>query len=190
MKRGDLLFTFATGDKTRKLYTGGGVNCSVMEFAVCDCGADATVIIQGETDSMGFEPMGFCDACHKKCEAEENTHADALDVEDTPAPEGQMYFFYAGTNYDGKGEWYGCWSSLRPATVEFRRAENLAERWGGIYPCEGIILMPADEAQARVSRIRRAIRGERDYIMRDYDDVIDQADDAIILTRSLLQRAH
>jgi hypothetical protein len=100
----------------------------------CVCTNAATVITRGETDSFGWEPVYYCDDCFAKCEASCNEHADALDVEDRPG----FFWISEGTNYDGYGDWDMTFTSYRAAVRYLRDISDRADRYGGLYPNNGV----------------------------------------------------
>ena len=51
----------------------------ICEGYNCDCERPATVSIQGETDSFGYEILDFCDECYEKCMADEHRLAEEED---------------------------------------------------------------------------------------------------------------
>jgi len=100
----------------------------------CECENTATVILQGETDSFGWEPIYYCDDCHNKINAGNDSYKDALDVEDRAG------FFYISeiTNIDGHGDWDSTFTSYRAAVRYLRDIEDRAAPYGGLYPGNGI----------------------------------------------------
>jgi len=40
------------------------------EIEPCTCGAESTLVVRGETDSFGWEPRGFCQACYDALKTE------------------------------------------------------------------------------------------------------------------------
>lgn len=129
----------------------------------CDqCDGKAVVIIRGETDSFGFEPICLCQDCLNCVDKGAEEWLEATDIEDLQAPEGMLYFFSACTSYDGHGDWCTHRKSLREITKVFRRAEDKAAPWGGLYPI-GVEpeLIPEQEARAQVNEHRAALEKER-----------------------------
>lgn len=54
-----------------------GTRHETEEGAICDdCGAPATITIQGDTDSFGAEYMEFCEDCHERWEEESKEKTD------------------------------------------------------------------------------------------------------------------
>jgi len=118
-----------------------GYQFVVAEDELCEgCENPATVVIQGETDSMGFEPMVLCDACNTNSDGEEERRLAALDVEDRrPAP-GHVFLVSECTNYDigPAGDWRRSFTSYRKAVSFYREIERKAEPRCGLYPDNGV----------------------------------------------------
>lgn len=119
--------------------------CDICE----DCGSPAALVIQGETDSFGWEPLGLCQACYEKGKAEQSRYDDALDIEDKEPPEGKLFKVDAITNIDSHHEWNATFRSLRKATAYLRRAEKVAAAYAGLYPRENDKVLVVDDPAYR-----------------------------------------
>jgi hypothetical protein len=134
----------------------------------CLCTNDATVIVKGETDSFGWEPVYYCDDCLAKSDGEASSYEAALDVEDRAG----FFYISEGTNYDGYGDWDATFTSYRAAVVYLRRIEDRAAQYGGLYPNNGVQETDAEgleKVKARFARARRELEEEL-YGAADEDD--------------------
>lgn len=130
--RGDILARIPEDNGKVLRYGGGSIT---VESQKCDdCELPAAVIMQGETDSMGFEPIVLCDTCRGKCDAVSANYLNALDVEDRAPKEGHIFLVSECTNYDGHGSWCRTFNSFRLATAYYRKIQQKAEPWMGLYP--------------------------------------------------------
>lgn len=102
------------------------------------CENPAALVMRGETDSMGWEPVVLCEACYKKLQAEERNHDEALDVEDRSPPPGMKFLVAEMTNIDSHLSWCLTFNSYRDAVAFLRRIEKKAARYGGLYPNKGV----------------------------------------------------
>lgn len=138
-----------------------------IEETLCECGREASTYVEGERDSFGFEVLTLCDECLKQVRSETDDYLDALDVEDRAPPAGYVFVVLEGTNYDSLRSWHRKFTSFRAASAFYRRAEEGASGYGGLYPNNGIREMPEDEAVRIFKRIaeaeRRAIEEEMRY---------------------------
>ncbi len=58
-------------DIGKVIHWGGGMTMTV-QATTCECGElPATLVVQGETDSFGWEPREICDVCHQAMLQEE-----------------------------------------------------------------------------------------------------------------------
>lgn len=125
----------------------------------CECHNTAVVILQGETDSFGWEPNYYCADCLAKLDGENDSHEQALDVEDRAG----FFYISEGTNYDGYGDWDATFTSYRAAVVYLRRIEDRAAPYGGLYPNNGIQETDAaglEKVKARFARAQKELEDE------------------------------
>jgi hypothetical protein len=129
-----------------------------------DCGAQAAVVIRGETDSFGFEPIALCSTCLKEVDRNIRAYENGEDVEEAAPAAGHIFVVSECTNYDGKGDWFMWFTSLRKATGYYRACERKAAPWGGLYPDKGVReLTLAAWERMRVSRQRAWEKELADY---------------------------
>ena len=168
----------ADNGKTIKFGAGPGGTLFVRGFEKCEgyncaCSNDAAVIVQGETDSFGWEPVYYCDDCLAKVDGENVSYEAALDVEDRAG----FFYISEGTNYDGYGDWDATFTSYRAAVAYLRDIEDRAAQYGGLYPNNGVQECQTAEAlevvKARFARHRRELEEE----LYGAADDIDAADD-------------
>ena len=133
----------------------GGNSTMVVAASPCesDCSRMADVIIQGETDSFGFEPICLCQQCADRIKNEEKTYKEALDIEDRAPSAGHLFLVSTCTNYD-RYDWCQSFTSFRKASAFLRRCETMAEPFSGLYPQESRVVkeLPEEEVKARVKR--------------------------------------
>jgi hypothetical protein len=138
----------------------------------CDGDRMATVVVKGEEDSFGWEPVFWCDVCAGIGDAENKAYTDALDVEDR-----QGYFYVAEcTNYDGHGNWDMTFTSYRQAVAYLRKIEVRAGRWGGLYPNKGVRETDAKGLEDFKARVAEEHRREIEFEM-DWPEEEDDEDD-------------
>lgn len=137
--------------------TGG---MTVGEAACERCGAPGANVIQGETDSFGFESVVLCDACLKREEEANEQYFSALDVENREPKDGTLFVISESTNHDGHGDWFRSFRSFREATAFYRMIERTAARFCGLYPGKGVREMPAAEVNRIQQRRNEALRRE------------------------------
>ncbi len=119
------------------------------------CGDQAAVVIKGETDSFGFEPIVLCEACAAKCKRGIEDYHKALDIEDRKPQPGHKFLVNECTNHDGHGNWCRVFTSYRAAMGYYRRIEDKAAPWCGLYPDKGVREVPeADAERAMKSHLR------------------------------------
>ena len=174
--QGDILATLPQ-DLGKRIRFGHDLVMTV-EPACCEgCGnAKAAHLIQGETDSFGFEPVALCSACYEQTEAQIEHRLEARDVEDREPKPGHVFFVSEGTNHDGHGDWCRAFRSFRDATAFYQRIEEKAAPWCGLYPGKGVREIPEAERYlaAYRQRILEAEALEAEY---DFDDGVDQYED-------------
>ena len=124
----------------------------------CDC--PGAVVIQGETDSFGFEPMVLCEACAAKCERGTEDYLEALDIEDREPQTGHKFLVSECTNHDGHGNWCRVFTSYRAAMGYYRRIEDKAAPWCGLYPDRGVREVPESDASRALASHRRMLEEE------------------------------
>lgn len=138
---------------------------SVQTMQCERCEAQATTRIEGERDSFGVEYIDLCDACAKKTQDEVDEYHSASDVEDRTG-----WFWVAEmTNYDGHGSWTQFFTSYRAAVSFLRKIERKADRWGGLYPGEGVRELASKE-EYEDKRVAAAAARRRDREEEDRQD--------------------
>lgn len=157
-------------DLGKVIHFGGGMKLTVGEETCECCEAKATQIIQGETDSFGFEPIFLCDACAKAGKDTEDEYKRALDVEDRAPKPGHLFFISECTNVDGHGDWCRAFDSFRAATAYWRQIDRLAEPYAGLYPNRGIREIPEEDARAAERRVAEALQLELESFDEDEDE--------------------
>lgn len=152
-------------DNGKQIHYAHGCTLTV-EAEVCHaCGTTAaTVVIQGETDSFGFEPVFLCEECHVEGVAQRERWANALDVEDREPKAGHVFWVSECTNHDGHGDWMRSFRSFREATAYYRRIEEKAASYCGLYPGKGIQEIPCAKAEERLERERRRFQKEMEWL--------------------------
>jgi len=123
-------------DDGQTIRYGGGLSFKVGPDTCEDCGKPAEVIVQGETDSYGFETCALCRPCNEKVETSISDLYDGANVEDR---EGH-FLISECSNYD-KGsayDWTRYFTSLKEAVGYYRRIEDQAAHLGGLYPGNGV----------------------------------------------------
>jgi hypothetical protein len=123
------------------------------------CNNPATVLVQGETDSMGWEPVFLCDQCLRDAEQGEDAYLAAGDVAERAPKAGHMFVVSEQTNHDGHGSWFRTFESFQQATAFYRRIRQKAERWSGLYPNQGV----REWTREQIARVEQAEREEREY---------------------------
>jgi hypothetical protein len=152
--RGDILARIPA-DNGKKIHWGAGVKPMVVALEPCeDCGAPGQFVIQGETDSFGFEPCILCQVCVNKGQEVVDTYDEALDVEDREG----SFLVDTVSNID-RYEWCRAFSSYRAAVAFFRHIEKLAEPYAGLYPRNSRVQERADAFEV-VSKWRRLMAEE------------------------------
>ncbi len=133
------------------------INCGGYSFKVgpesCeDCGADAEIIVQGETDSFGFETSSMCRPCNDKVESAVADQYNGENVEDRKG-----HFLVAECTNTDRGapyDWTRYFTSLREAVGFYRRIENIAAPLSGLYPDNGV---------QEVNRALKIVRDDEGY---------------------------
>jgi len=153
-----------------------------VEHELCHlCDAQGAVVVKGETDSFGFEPMVLCADCAANSERSSEEFFEALDIEDRAPLPGHAFLVCECTNHDGHGDWCMTFVSYRAAVAFHRRIEDKAAPWCGLYPDKGVREVPeADAARAQEAHRREleeawALAGYGDDLDDDLDD--DYGDD-------------
>jgi hypothetical protein len=131
------------------------------ECEICD--APATLLVQGETDSFGFEIVAECDSCHNEAKRDNESYKLALDVEDRiPEDEKNVFLVSETTNIDRGDDFFFYTSSYREAVRYLRRIEIRSEPLGGLYPDQGVREVSREEVW-KLNEVRaRRIRDEQD----------------------------
>ena len=165
--RGDIVARFPQ-DAEKLLHTSNGTEpFAARECNTCeDCGAPAALVIQGETDSIGWEPMAFCAACWEKSQSGIDEYAEALDVPDRAPTAGHVFLVNEMTNHDGHGSWCRSFRSFRKATAFYRSIDEKAEQWSGLYPDAGVQEVPVEKARAALDSEARAREEEWEMLER------------------------
>jgi hypothetical protein len=184
-QRGDIRARFPE-DIGRTLHWGGNLTMTVSETETCeDCGAEVKVgvVVQGETDSFGWEPVVLCKECHEKSADSQVSYYEALDVEDLTPKEGHVFMVSESSNDDSKS-WLRTFDSLRAATKYYRKISDRADQYGGLYPDNGV----REVSKEKADEYKAAERAEYRELMEelygceeeeeddDYDDY-DQDED-------------
>lgn len=155
-------------DNGRVLRFGAGQTMTVgpETCEACQQSITSGVVLQGETDSFGWEPVVLCDACHQAAHKDDEAYVKALDVEDRRPKEGHLFLVAGCTNYDGHGSWCATFDSLRKATGYLRGIHKQAEPWGGLYPetANQVQELVREDALRRVRTHREAEQAERDAL--------------------------
>lgn len=139
------------------------INCDICD----DCEAvGLTLVIQGETDSFGFEEIHLCEACHEAAEREEQDYLEALDTPETPG-----CWLLSASSQDDVHETCSVHHTLRAAVAARRCFERRCEPRGGIYPREGAVRDFSD----RPEEAARIARGWRPW-WEDEEDEEDEVD--------------
>jgi hypothetical protein len=122
-------------DNGKVIHWGGGIK-ETVEPQQCEfCDKPAELVVQGETDSFGFETIHLCSACNNADKEESEAHEQALDIEDKKG----RFVVSATTNIDSKYDWNMNFQSRRAAVAFLRHIEKVAEPYGGLYPREGAL---------------------------------------------------
>ena len=173
--QGDILATLPQ-DLGKRIRFGHDLVMTVEPAGCEGCGnAKAVHLIQGETDSFGFEPVALCSACYAQTQAQIEHRLEAGDVADREAKPGHVFFVSEYTNHDGHGDWCRVFRSFREATAFYRQIEEQAAPWCGLYPNKGIREMP--EAERYLASYRQHI-AEAWALEEEYeDDLFDNFDD-------------
>lgn len=111
------------------------------------CAEPAELLIKGEQDSFGWEPMFLCEACYQTMRSEVTAHYEAGDVEDRAPKADHVFMVSECTNVDGHGEWLRTFTSYRKAVGYYRRIEDAAAAWAGLYPNRGVLEVPKVKAE-------------------------------------------
>ena len=158
--RGQVLASLPADHGKRIRYSHSAV--LAVEAEVCGCCGlrEASVVVQGETDSFGFEPVFLCAECHAQQDAQQEQWNAAVDLEDRAPREGYVFLVSECTNYDGHGSWCRTFRSFREATAYYRRIEAKAEPYGGLYPDHGVREVAEAEGRKAVDAERRAVEDE------------------------------
>ncbi len=161
--RGDIVARLPQ-DADKVLHLSNSHSCRAGDLTVCEsCDVEpaaTALVIQGETDSFGWEPMAFCQQCYDSMLAEAEAYEDALDVEDRAPKPGHLFLVSECTNNDGHGSWEAYFDSYREAAAFLRDIEVQAEPWCGLYPGNGVQEVPAAEAHRVVASAQAARRAE------------------------------
>lgn len=152
-------------DLGKKINVGGGM-VVVVENTRCECCPDevdqpATRFIQGETDSFGFEVIATCEGCLKTMSGQVEEYHSAADVEDRAPKPGHVFFVNEGTNIDSHYDWTRSFTSYREARAFYRRIDDLADRYAGLYPNKGVQEIPEEQAARIIRRLREEEARER-----------------------------
>ena len=120
----------------------------------------AVAAVRGETDSFGFEVLFLCEEHLKACEKGMAAKYAGLDVEDRAPKEGHVFMVSECTNYDGHGSWLAFFTSYREAMGFYRRIEDKAAPWMGLYPNNGIQEVTKEQAAAIQERDRKYLEDQ------------------------------
>ena len=166
--RGNILATLPQ-DLGKKIRFSWSMSPMVVEAEQpCDCcGSNiATCVVQGETDSFGFETVYCCEACSKP------VVDDGADIEDREPAEGHLFVVNEGYNHDDGGHgFFATFKSYREAQLFYRECETRAESRCGLYPDSGVQEWPQERVDRTKRDMDRAIRQE----MADMDEFDAQA---------------
>jgi hypothetical protein len=91
-------------------------------------------------------------------------------VEDRKPKPGHVFYVSECTNHDGHGDWCQTFRSFREATGFYRRIEEKAAPWCGLYPDKGVREIPEAEA----TRYRDAYKRHWDEVQAFEDSMLDQ----------------
>ena len=160
MYRGDILATLPK-DEGKVLYYSNSQILIVEDGQICErCNkAPAVVVVQGETDSFGYEPEYSCLACSQ------TEDDDGSDVEDRAPKEGHLFVVCETTNHDVGKDFFCSSSSYRDAVLYLRDCRNIAERWAGLYPNKGV----QEWSMNQVSSFKEEEKLRRKQEMEDLD---------------------
>lgn len=152
-------------DNGKQLYFGGGLSMTVGPEP-CECCEEqrqAVVVVQGETDSFGWEPVLVCSPCLKKMRGEVDEYEAALDVEDREPKPGHLFLVSECNNADDGRTYVASFQSYRAARAYYRRCEAQAAARAGLYPNNGVREVPEEQAS-------RAVRADREEFEREQEE--------------------
>jgi hypothetical protein len=132
---------------------------------LCDCAG--AVVIKGETDSFGFEPMVLCETCAAKCERGSENYLEARDIADREPEPSHKFLVSECTNHDGHGNWCCVFTSYRAAVGYYRRITEQAAPYCGLYPGRGVREVPEADAERAIAAHRREQEAEWELAFAD-----------------------
>jgi len=138
----------------------------VSDHAVCAyCEQDAHTVMQGETDSMGYESHYVCDSC---LDAYLCARVDELvEVTDRVPKPGHLFVVSGCTNYDigSRGDWYSTFTSYVEAHRFLQKIKIKAEPWCGLLS-NGIEELTLAEVEKELA----SRRGEMEMLAKEWDE--------------------
>jgi hypothetical protein len=170
--RGDIIAKYPE-DIGKSIRTGGDWSEVLAATDLCegynnDCQKKADFVIQGETDSFGWEPYFVCKSCLELQQPANRRHEEALDVEDRAPKPGHLFYISEGTNNDGHGDWQKSFKSFRAAKAFHRDIEIKAEPYCGLWPRNGIQELPEAEVAQRFASAAAELAKEEAFLHEQY----------------------